>query len=353
MNKLTQFCCLFGLGLTLSHCTIEDSDQTNELASAHPQCQGDNPDPDGDGWGYENNRSCIVNGGSNDNRSSSGNGSTRNNDCVDDNGDGWGWDGVQSCRVGSGSSSNSSGSTNSGSSTWSIDFNQSQLGSYDYNDVYQEWGKPLYQVLSRTNILEENGNRYLRVDYPRGGFGPSQSGAIWETKFDQKYEELYVAYRVRLSSGFDFTLGGKLPGLAGGEGNTGGGKPNGYDGWSGRIMWRAGGEATQYLYYPDQPDFYGHDLYWGTRFPTGRWVTVETRIKMNTPGQRNGVVESWMNGQKFLSRHDIRFRDTSNFSVDSFQFSTFHGGGDASFAPSKDVTIDFDDFIFSKYPITH
>ena len=50
----------------------------------------------------------------------------------------------------------------------------------------------------------------------------------------------------------DFVKGGKLPGLFGGEGNTGGGIPTGMDGFSARMMWRGSGRVVQYVYYPDQ-----------------------------------------------------------------------------------------------------
>jgi len=49
-------------------------------------CTSGNSDTDGDGWGWEDNASCLV---------SVGNDLT----CVDTDGDGWGWDGVKSCLI--------------------------------------------------------------------------------------------------------------------------------------------------------------------------------------------------------------------------------------------------------------
>ena len=71
-----------------------------------------------------------------------------------------------------------------------------------------------------------------------------------------------MSYDVQFEEGFDFVKGGKLPGLFGGEGNTGGGIPTGMDGFSARMMWRGNGRVVQYVYYPDQPEHFGHDMPW-------------------------------------------------------------------------------------------
>ena len=69
-----------------------------------PVCLSASSDPDGDGFGWENEQSCIVSAGSG---SDSGAGSADNdsdtNYCVsadsDSDGDGWGWEMDRSCRV--------------------------------------------------------------------------------------------------------------------------------------------------------------------------------------------------------------------------------------------------------------
>lgn len=239
----------------------------------------------------------------------------------------------------------------------SVNFQSNATGNYGDDQVRADWGGGAVRYATtegRATIVDEGGNRFLRVAYPDGKFGNDEAGAQWVLSLGSNAaEELYVSYRVRFVGNFDFVRGGKLPGLAGGAGNTGGNKPNGSDGWSGRMMWRSGGEAVQYVYHPDQPTIYGEDFDWNRAFPPNTWVTVETRIRMNTPGQRDGVVQSWMNGQQVLNRTDVRFRDTPDFAIDQFRFETFFGGNSAEWAPSKDELIDFDDFIVSGSPITH
>lgn len=245
---------------------------------------------------------------------------------------------------------------------WHLGFANSPVGAYTESQIEADWqGVQWASPQGRAEIVETSGERFLRIHYPAGGVGPGEGGAQWRVDLDgvlgQTYDELYVAYRVRFRSGFDFVRGGKLPGLLGGEGNTGGNAPDGTDGWSGRMMWRPEGRAVQYLYHPDQSGTYGEDLAWdlGTerRFPPGSWVTVEHRIVMNTPGQRDGIVQGWWNGQLALDRRDIRFRDVSSFAVDGFYFSTFFGGSGADWAPTRDEYVDFDDFVYSDRPITH
>ena len=50
-------------------------------------CVYEASDPDGDGWGWENNDSCMVDSTSIPN----GSDSSPDNQCIDDDGDGWGW----------------------------------------------------------------------------------------------------------------------------------------------------------------------------------------------------------------------------------------------------------------------
>ncbi len=237
----------------------------------------------------------------------------------------------------------------------SVDFQQSPIGTYTDARIRADWDNIRYtKASSRAEITQDGQNRFVRVKYPKGQVGNDGGGATWEIKLESNSsDELYASYRLRFVGDFDPVLGGKLPGLAGGARNTGGNKPNGSDGWSARIMWRPDNAAVQYLYHPDQPSKWGEDLQWGRRFPKNQWITVETRIKMNTPGDKDGVVQSWLNGQRILNRTNIRFRDVDSFSIDSFMFSTFFGGSGSEWAPTKDEYIDFDDFVISNSPISH
>ena len=61
--------------------------------STNPECVYQSSDFDGDGYGYENNTTCLVT------ENSSSVGGFSSNECIDDNADGWGWNGTSSCQV--------------------------------------------------------------------------------------------------------------------------------------------------------------------------------------------------------------------------------------------------------------
>ncbi|KAA6198556.1 cellulase family glycosylhydrolase [Streptomyces parvus] len=82
--------------------------------NGYPYCAGgSSSDPDGDGWGWENSRSCVVPGGSADTGGGTGSGTAPNGypycasgSSSDPDGDGWGWENSRSCVV-AGSSADS------------------------------------------------------------------------------------------------------------------------------------------------------------------------------------------------------------------------------------------------------
>jgi hypothetical protein len=228
---------------------------------------------------------------------------------------------------------------------------------YSEQTLAADWNDPPWNNGvgdGRVSIIEGSeafAGRSLRVTYPAGGVGPSSGGAQWQLRFAASHDELYVAYRVRFGSSFDFVKGGKLPGFAGGAANTGGDKPTGLDGFSARMMWRTAGSVVQYMYYMDQPGNFGEDFIWdlggsARTFQPGTWHLVEHRVKMNTPGSADGSVEGWFDGVKALERTGVRLRDSgATFGIEMLYFSTFFGGSDATWAPSKDEYIDYDDFV--------
>lgn len=196
---------------------------------------------------------------------------------------------------------------------------------------------------------EAQSGKSIRVTYPQGSFGPSQGGAQWQATFPSTHDTLMSSYWVRPSVDFDFVKGGKLPGLCGSQCNTGGNIPTGSDGWSARMMWRTGGKVVLYLYYPDQPGTYavdfpleldGNDVL----FTPGSWSEIKTQVGLNTPGVKNGFVKVWYNGRQALDLTGLRLRDQDTMHVNRFYFSTFHGGNDATWAPSLTCTMDFDSF---------
>lgn len=57
----------------------------------------------------------------------------------------------------------------------------------------------------------------------------------------------------------------------------------------------------------------------------GRWYCYEYRVQANTPGQRDGRVSVWLDGEMFADFGNLRFRDTEDLKIDRFGLS-FHIG---------------------------
>jgi hypothetical protein len=236
------------------------------------------------------------------------------------------------------------------------DFTQAELGTYTREDVLADFGSEATWdnglTEERAAVEEEEGNRFLRVTFPNATYGPTGGGVQFDVDLHGSFEELFFAYRVRFQSGFAFNMGGKLPGLVGGN------KPTGCDpdegGFSARNMWRnGGGDIVQYVYWPDQPNTCGDDRYYDHSFTPGTWQTIEHRIVMNTPGEYDGVLQGWVDGELYLDEQSRQWRKTDAFAIDALYFSTFFGGGSQSWASPKEQWVDFDDLIVSKVPVSH
>jgi hypothetical protein len=200
-----------------------------------------------------------------------------------------------------------------------------------------------------TSTFEQDGETWLRVHFPEGEVGDGVSFRTREEALDQ----MYLEYKVRFPADFDWVRGGKLPGLSGGTGATGGNKPDGTDGWSIRFMWAPEGKIHAYVYWPDQPGSHGTGFFLDTPLQKGEVQTLGLEVVMNTPGQADGIVRAWLDGHLALEKTDFRFRDVSDLQIDRIHFDTFFGGGDSSWAPTKDEHIDFGDLKLYSAPLRY
>jgi hypothetical protein len=110
--------------------------------------------------------------------------------------------------------------------------------------------------------------------------------------------------------------------------------------------WRDGsnqpnpGQLNVYMYHPDQRDIWGDHFYptgivspftntpfnYGPEFVSrpdftpvlGRWYSYELMVKTNTPGQRDGRVAVWVDGNLVADFHNLRLRETTSLKIDQF-----------------------------------
>ena len=198
----------------------------------------------------------------------------------------------------------------------------------------------------RLKIADYNGWNHLRIQYPAGRIGSQNSGGSFKAYFDPGTE--YTAeYRVRFESDFDWSRGGKLPGLCGGSAPTGGKDTIG-DGFSARFMWRENGTLHAYLYNASGGGQYVNANY---TMPRNEWVHIKQRIKLNTGNNSNGILQVWVNGDLKINLSNVRWVNRNSYpdaKIDMFYFSTFFGGSTVDWAPSRTVHARFDDFIVNR-----
>ncbi|WP_378181212.1 polysaccharide lyase [Aquimarina sp. SS2-1] len=209
----------------------------------------------------------------------------------------------------------------------------------------------------------ENKGKVLKVKYPKGKVKTNDSGmhtkVFWE-ETGENHDELYISYFVYFPEDFEFRAGGKLPGLSYQTSDRN---------MSLRLMWRYDGLIETYVHYntkPSRPD-YKSSINWSltdpysepngqpmpdqVKFTKGKWHQVEMYHKLNTPGQNNGIMKGWLDGQLALNitnNGDYRQAGEGDIHLNSIYLSTFFGGSDETFQPTKDVYAYFDDFKVSK-----
>ncbi|KAB1068065.1 hypothetical protein F6U93_07975 [Tamlana haliotis] len=227
-----------------------------------------------------------------------------------------------------------------------LNFDSAKLGSYTKQNLIEEGGKIDWALLdNRAHIVEDpsakNGH-VLKADYPKGTVGPQTNG-IQFIKTLPASNEYYLDYYVFFENGFDFRQGGKLPGLtSGGSTYTGGHHPDNGEGWSARYMWVKKAEAIVYFYFIDMSSKYGDAVKSGISFETGKWYRLTQRIKLNENNLSNGIMQVWIDGTEVINNTNVRYRLWDQGKIDSFYFSTFHGGASDDWSPQNDSFALFD-----------
>jgi len=113
-----------------------------------------------------------------------------------------------------------------------------------------------------------------------------------------------------------------------------------YEAWRDTAAAANPGRLNAYIYHPDQRDRWGdHFFPTGTVLPfssvpfnfgpefvprpdvtpvPGRWYAYEFMVKTNTPGQRDGRVAFWLDGQLIADFPNLRLRETTTLKIDRF-----------------------------------
>lgn len=135
--------------------------------------------------------------------------------------------------------------------------------------------------------------------------------------------------------------------------------------FSARLMWRTAGAGEFYTYLPPYtepayaanevqcsvPPFsecnptYGASVGRGAfTFPTGVWMTVSERVRLNDIGQANGEIELFVDGQSVISVSGLILRARDAGRLRGIQMQSFFGGSTIEWASPKDQDLYFTDF---------
>ncbi|GAA0503518.1 polysaccharide lyase [Saccharopolyspora thermophila] len=193
---------------------------------------------------------------------------------------------------------------------------------------------------------------------PPGQATGGQHGDAWSTRYMWRIRSsigradladartLYLSYQVRFPADWDFgERGGKLPGLYGGPPGQATGGQHG-DAWSTRYMWRIRSDepkATVYVYDPSMGSGYGEDVGLGAWnwAADGQWHTVQQSVDRSS-----GTITVWYDGREVLREQAVH--EIADIPFGGILFSTFFGGHDTSWGPSRDVHAQFRDFRVSE-----
>ncbi len=197
----------------------------------------------------------------------------------------------------------------------------------------------------------------LEVNIPpneRRGTGP-----FW--RMPDGIDEAWFRYRIRLDD-FEPITSGKLPGLAGMPNFTARGcnpSTETYPGWSARMLFTAAGSGGlapdqirlgYYTYHLDQPGDCGEFMLWDSDGVIGQdhWYCVEGRVRLNTPGSADGVLEGWVDSAPAFSQEGLRFRREAEDWLDirTFWLNVYFGG--STVANDRDLTLRIDDLAISE-----
>jgi hypothetical protein len=192
---------------------------------------------------------------------------------------------------------------------------------------------------TRKTTLMEGDMQVFRGQYLAGQIG-GPNGHTPRLRLKPGKEYIFE-YKLRFDTGFDFSRGGKIPGLAGASAPTGCVNTDG-SGFSARNMWRQNGAFIGYVYDNNQSSACGTGLSTGFNFSVGRWYDMKQRVKLNTGRNGNGILELWVDGKMVLSRSNLAYMNESPTArIDVVLFHSFFGGSTQDWAPSRNVTISF------------
>ncbi len=225
--------------------------------------------------------------------------------------------------------------------------------SEDWHDDWIDWR---YADDQNTSIVRGYQEQGLRINVPpnqRRGTGP-----FWKLPDDT--EEAWFRYRIRLDDFLPITSG-KLPGLAGMPNFTARGcnpSTETYPGWSARMLFEPAGSGElqsdqvqigYYTYHLDQAGTCGDFMLWDDDgvLEQDHWYCIEGQVRMNTPGEADGLLQGWVDDKPAFSQDGLQFRRQTEdwLDVRTFWLNVYFGG--STIPNDRNLTLRIDDLAIS------
>lgn len=124
--------------------------------------------------------------------------------------------------------------------------------------------------------------------------GREGAGFVWAPRALRTAKSACLAYSMFVPEGFDFAAGGRLPGFMG-EAKTKEGEEQGQS-FQAMPNWDSVGAVGPAVLIGIADGSNGWNRFGAFAMTRGRWVSIEQEIVMNTPGERDGIVRTWVNG---------------------------------------------------------
>ncbi|KAI7820818.1 hypothetical protein BC939DRAFT_399114 [Gamsiella multidivaricata] len=249
---------------------------------------------------------------------------------------------------------------------WGTIFHSIQTGADDISFTHDPFEQATAQGPTGTSGNNGTSGLVMKLNYPKGSYAPAYGPVVGGAQFyanpfgdSTPFSKMMISYDVGFPVGFNWVLGGKLPGVYGGtpyDGCSGGIQSNGDNCLSMRMMWRQNGIGEVYAYVPGNQksaicrsanvlcnDQYGKSLGRGLiYFQSGKWTRLDMIMELNEPaGNSNGTLQVYINGNQVIDMHDIPYRSSGMVGFQGLMFSTFFGGSEPEYATPVDTSIYF------------
>ena len=260
---------------------------------------------------------------------------------------------------------------------FSQDFENTTPGPYDPGEWARDWNDPGWNngVKKHCTLVERDGTRAMRSYTPAGEWGllghdqDTMGGGFnwWAPVPGRRHDELYMSFNICFRPGVEFPISGKLPGLIGGpQGMDPGRAPEPGEGFTAYMAFYGAadprGTLAFYCYHPDQHGDYGDLLVWTDPYNRDepyfvvkennveeKWINLTIRVVLNSPEEKDGLLEGFVDGRLMYTKQGIRLRTTPSVHIDKCRMSWFYGGSGDDFSPRAEEWILIDDVTLFTY----